>query len=101
MCLVNRALAKLPHVPNTHQNHRDPLLKEMPRQEDSRLLHTEADVIRTSHLYLLNSVNSAVERLLPAGYTLKCRGEVTLNKARNDVTWTLFYNRMEVDIAIM
>src|SRR5436853_5719160 len=52
--LVNRALTGLEVRDHTHD---DALLKEMPQEEDSHWLHTEADVIRAATLYLLHPVN--------------------------------------------
>ncbi|OJD28487.1 hypothetical protein ACJ73_00118 [Blastomyces percursus] len=95
--LINAGRSKL----STHEGSAGPLGQRMPQLENSHLLHTEADVLRASNLYLLHPVNVVANRLLAAG-SLLCRGEVTSNGGcRTDVRWVYCNGSQMTTIAIL
>lgn len=82
----------------------DPRLQQqMPQLERSHHLHTEADVLRASSLYLLHPVNVAATRLVSNG-NLFCTSEQTSSGgARTDIRWVYHPNHggKAVSIAVM
>ncbi|MCJ1260006.1 hypothetical protein MMC24_007846 [Lignoscripta atroalba] len=89
--------AKLP----TTQPTTGPLRDRIPQLERTHLLHTEADVLRASFLYLLHPVDVAVSRLLGTG-SLDCRGEVSsMGGCRNDIKWVYRNGNQTTNIAVL
>ncbi len=74
---------RLPPNPPSHSR----LRERIPQIESTHLIHTEADVLRATHLYLLHPVNVAATLLMPQGGSLYCRSEVQDSSSRTDIRW--------------
>ncbi|QSS61736.1 hypothetical protein I7I51_03913, partial [Histoplasma capsulatum] len=95
--LINYARNQLlAHTPNSGS-----LAERMPQVEPGHLLHTEADVLRASVLYLIHPVNVVANRLLNTG-SLDCRGELASGGGcRTDVRWVYRNGSQTPNIAVL
>lgn len=95
--LTSLARSKLPSSAPSTGTLRD----RMPQLEMTHLLHTEADVLRASFLYLFHPVHVAASRLLNTGNP-DCRGELSATGGcRTDVRWVYRNGSQMTNIAVL